>query len=76
MNIILFVCDLMVCGSISDQIMELAGLAVATAIVKAYPATPNVKASTTPSNPKVLICAGPGNIGGVGLVAARFDLSS
>ncbi|KEI41176.1 uncharacterized protein L969DRAFT_92409 [Mixia osmundae IAM 14324] len=45
-----------------DQLMELAGLACATALQKTYqPCT----------HPKVLICAGPGNQGGDGLVAAR-----
>ncbi|XP_018494572.1 NAD(P)H-hydrate epimerase [Galendromus occidentalis] len=52
-------------GFTIDQLMELAGLAVATAIAKAYP--PPSKAPP----PKVLICSGPGNNGGDGLVAAR-----
>ena len=43
-----------------DQLMELAGLSVACAVVDAYP-----KATS------VLIVAGPGNNGGDGLVAAR-----
>lgn len=42
-----------------DQLMELAGLSIATAIAKEYTAN------------KVLICCGPGNNGGDGLVAAR-----
>lgn len=45
-----------------DQLMELAGLAVATAITKSYPVT---------DHDKVLICCGPGNNGGDGLVCAR-----
>lgn len=46
-----------------DQLMELAGLSVAVALTKAYP-----KGS---DNPSVLVCSGPGNNGGDGLVAAR-----
>ncbi|CAB4420846.1 unnamed protein product [Rhizophagus irregularis] len=45
-----------------DQLMELAGLSVAQAITKVYD---NSKYS------RVLICCGPGNNGGDGLVAAR-----
>ncbi|CAG8619816.1 32877_t:CDS:10 [Racocetra persica] len=45
-----------------DQLMELAGLSVAQAIAKVYD---NLK------YPRVLICCGPGNNGGDGLVAAR-----
>ena len=48
-----------------DQLMELAGLSVATAIAKTYPL---VKGDT---NNSVLVCCGPGNNGGDGLVAAR-----
>lgn len=43
-----------------DQLMELAGLSVASALVDAYP-----------KSKRVLIVAGPGNNGGDGLVAAR-----
>ena len=45
-----------------DQLMELAGLAIANAIYKTYPAR---------SYKTVSICCGPGNNGGDGLVAAR-----
>merc|ERR1719330_675994 len=45
-----------------DQLMELAGLSVATAITKEYPES---------SHARVLIICGPGNNGGDGLVAAR-----
>lgn len=45
-----------------DQLMELAGLSVATAVFKEYPAS---------NFPRVLILCGPGNNGGDGLVAAR-----
>ena len=45
-----------------DQLMELAGLSCASAIAKTYPVE---------SHEKVLICSGPGNNGGDGLVCAR-----
>lgn len=45
-----------------DQLMELAGLSVATAIAKSYPST---------KYDKPIICCGPGNNGGDGLVCAR-----
>jgi len=45
-----------------DQLMELAGLSVASAVADAYP---------LPSGGRVLIVCGPGNNGGDGLVAAR-----
>nr|CAD7459142.1 unnamed protein product [Timema tahoe] len=47
-----------------DQLMELAGLSCASAIYKCYP----LKELTVNS---VLICCGPGNNGGDGLVCAR-----
>jgi len=46
-----------------DQLMELAGLSVAVALTKAYP--------RGAIHPNVLVCSGPGNNGGDGLVAAR-----
>lgn len=46
-----------------DQLMELAGLSVAVALTKAYPRGQD--------HPNVLVCSGPGNNGGDGLVAAR-----
>ncbi|XP_047516282.1 NAD(P)H-hydrate epimerase isoform X2 [Pieris napi] len=45
-----------------DQLMELAGLSVATAVAKVYP--------VTSCNTALIVC-GPGNNGGDGLVAAR-----
>ena len=45
-----------------DQLMELAGLACATALASEYPAG---------THRRVLVVAGPGNNGGDGLVAAR-----
>ncbi|CAM0140260.1 unnamed protein product [Umbelopsis sp. WA50703] len=45
-----------------DQLMELAGLSVAQAVQKTYPRQ---------KHPRVLVCCGPGNNGGDGLVAAR-----
>ncbi|KAI8989290.1 YjeF N-terminal domain-containing protein [Pilobolus umbonatus] len=45
-----------------DQLMELAGLSVAQAVQKSF---------DTENNPNILICVGPGNNGGDGLVAAR-----
>jgi len=49
-----------------DQLMELAGYAVAVATAKTYPPDTLAKSSK-----KILICCGPGNNGGDGLVAAR-----
>ncbi|RNA40696.1 NAD(P)H-hydrate epimerase, partial [Brachionus plicatilis] len=46
-----------------DQLMELAGYSCATAIANAYP--------KNYSTMKILICCGPGNNGGDGLVCAR-----
>jgi len=48
-----------------DQLMELAGLSVATATAEHFP----LSAPSQP--PRVLIVSGPGNNGGDGLVAAR-----
>lgn len=45
-----------------DQLMELAGLSVASAVISEY---------SPSAYPRVLILAGPGNNGGDGLVAAR-----
>ncbi|KAJ6611397.1 YjeF N-terminal domain-containing protein [Mycena sp. CBHHK59/15] len=45
-----------------DQLMELAGLACAQTLAKVY---------GTEKYPRVLVCCGPGNQGGDGLVAAR-----
>jgi NAD(P)H-hydrate epimerase len=45
------------------QLMELAGLACATALGKTFPLGDKYD--------KVLVCCGPGNQGGDGLVAAR-----
>jgi len=47
-----------------DQLMELAGLSCATAIAKSY-------SSNALSNKPILVCCGPGNNGGDGLVCAR-----
>jgi NAD(P)H-hydrate epimerase len=55
-------------GALSlDQLMELAGLACAQALATVYP----VAKGSTASNEKILVCCGPGNQGGDGLVAAR-----
>lgn len=51
-----------------DQLMELAGLACAQAVATVYPLA---KAKTGSSNERILVCCGPGNQGGDGLVAAR-----
>ncbi|KAK3094766.1 hypothetical protein FSP39_005941 [Pinctada imbricata] len=49
-----------------EQLMELAGYSCAVAIAKAYPPE-----KMTRDNGAVLICCGPGNNGGDGLVCAR-----
>jgi len=51
-------------GFVLEQLMELAGLSCAQALAAAYP-------SSQDGNKKVLVCCGPGNQGGDGLVAAR-----
>ena len=57
--------ELMSSGGYSiDQLMELAGLAVSSALYKLHPPTQQ-------QSPKILIACGPGNNGGDGLVAAR-----
>nr|XP_022919353.1 NAD(P)H-hydrate epimerase [Onthophagus taurus] len=47
-----------------DQLMELAGLSCATAIAKVY-------STNQFQNSQILVCCGPGNNGGDGLVCAR-----
>jgi hydroxyethylthiazole kinase-like uncharacterized protein yjeF len=49
-------------GFTLDQLMELAGLSVATALARVYPVS---------THRRVLVLAGPGNNGGDGLVCAR-----
>ena len=51
-------------GFVLEQLMELAGLSCAQALAAAYPVKKGAKR-------KVLVCCGPGNQGGDGLVAAR-----
>ncbi|KAL5510210.1 hypothetical protein EMCRGX_G005718 [Ephydatia muelleri] len=51
----------------TDQLMEIAGLCVAQAVARCYPPSGTEK-------PRVLVCCGPGNNGGDGLVAARHLL--
>lgn len=65
--------ELMSTGEFSiDQLMEIAGLAVAQVIHKEYPPPPpNSSSSSTNSSSKILVLVGPGNNGGDGLVAAR-----
>ncbi|KAI0237600.1 NAD(P)H-hydrate epimerase [Lamellibrachia satsuma] len=49
-----------------DQLMELAGLSCAVAIARVFP-----KETLPKENGAVLVCCGPGNNGGDGLVCAR-----
>lgn len=49
-------------GYTIEQLMELAGLACAQGVQSVYPPS---------THPRVLVCCGPGNQGGDGLVAAR-----
>jgi NAD(P)H-hydrate epimerase len=49
-------------GFISEQLMELAALSVATAVMAVFPKT---------THSRVLVVCGPGNNGGDGLIAAR-----
>lgn len=55
------------CGFTVEQLMELAGHSVATIIAKQYP----LKTDSTEKQRNVIICSGPGNNGGDGLVASR-----
>ncbi|GAA5834894.1 hypothetical protein JCM9279_007140 [Rhodotorula babjevae] len=59
-----------------DQLMELAGLSVAQAVAQLYPLGPRLDKDANGvkrkrDNERVLVCCGPGNQGGDGLVAAR-----
>mmetsp|Transcript_20939 Transcript_20939/g.49735 ORF Transcript_20939/g.49735 Transcript_20939/m.49735 type:complete len:636 (-) Transcript_20939:237-2144(-) len=54
-------------GYTLEQLMELAGMAVAEAVMQVVPTS----SSSTNSKKKVLVLCGPGNNGGDGLVAAR-----
>ncbi|GAA5887311.1 hypothetical protein JCM6882_002487 [Rhodosporidiobolus microsporus] len=59
-----------------DQLMELAGLSVAQAVASLYPLGPDLPHDANGikqkrENERVLVCCGPGNQGGDGLVAAR-----
>ena len=49
-----------------EQCLELAGLSVAQAVVRCYPPQ-----DLGVESPRILICCGPGNNGGDGLVAAK-----
>ena len=49
-----------------EQCLELAGLSVAQAVVRCYPPQ-----DLGVESPRILVCCGPGNNGGDGLVAAK-----
>lgn len=59
---IVFNNDVRTWSSLFIQLMELAGLACAQTLAKVYPRD---------THRRVLVCCGPGNQGGDGLVAAR-----
>jgi NAD(P)H-hydrate epimerase len=55
-----------------EQLMELAGLAVAEAVYQVIPPpSSSTVTTTTTTRPRILLICGPGNNGGDGLVAAR-----
>lgn len=58
-------------GYTLEQLMELAGLAVAEAVFNCLPSKPTSSTDAVPDKRRVLIACGPGNNGGDGLVAAR-----
>lgn len=54
-----------------EQLMELAGLAVAEAVYQVIPPATGEEETTTTKKKKILLVCGPGNNGGDGLVCAR-----